>query len=126
MIRKLTEAECRHAVENGDFPASTIGSAPAVALVMTQSWCHQWVYMRTYLHEAEQRAPAGGLSVRFVEYDKEPFFAEFMAHKEDVFGNRSVPYVRYYRDGAFAGDSNFVSLDVFMAKLGFAPDGSRR
>jgi hypothetical protein len=41
-----------------------------------------------------------------------------MAWKEDVLGNRSVPYVRYYRGGVLTGEGNYVSKAAFVAALG--------
>jgi len=74
--------------------------------------------MSGYLEAAEAAAPAGAIAVRYVEYDKEPFFEDFMEFKEDVFGNRSVPYVRYYRNGELIAESNYISQQGFLAKLG--------
>jgi len=67
-----------------------------------------------WLDRAEKDADA---TVFFIEYDREDFFEAFMAFKEDVLGNRSVPYTRYYRDGVFTGDGNFIGKDGFLAKL---------
>jgi hypothetical protein len=119
MLSKLTETECRAAIASGDFSAETRTSAPAVALVLTQSWCPQWRFMNAYLGEAE-RAVGDRVAIRYIEYDNEPFFEEFMTFKEDVFGNRSVPYVRYYREGKLVAESNFISKQGFLAKLGIA------
>ncbi len=47
-----------------------------------------------------------------MEYDKEPFFEEFLAFKEDRLGNREIPMFgsigREHTD-----TSNFVSKDIF-------------
>jgi hypothetical protein len=117
MPRKLSEADCLSAVRNGDFSPEIRGSAPSVAVVLTQSWCPQWGFMHGYLAEAEA-ATGERAAIWYVEYDREPFFESFMQFKEDVFGNRSVPYVRYYRDGKLAAESNFISKQGFLSKLG--------
>jgi hypothetical protein len=44
-----------------------------------------------------------------LEYDRHSDFERIRRFKEEEFGNREIPYVRYYRDGEFIGDSNFVS-----------------
>jgi hypothetical protein len=99
---------------DGEFGQEVTASASCVAVVLTQSWCPQWMMMRMWLDRAEKDTDA---RIFVMEYDKEDFFEEFMAFKEDVFGNRSVPYIRYYRDGVFTGDGNFIGRDGFVAKL---------
>ncbi|OHD80429.1 MAG: hypothetical protein A3J97_05020 [Spirochaetes bacterium RIFOXYC1_FULL_54_7] len=113
-MTRLSAAQCGHAIAKGDFGPEVIASAPRVAVVLTQSWCPQWVMMRMWLDRAEKDADA---TVFLVEYDKEDYFEDFMAFKEDMLGNRSVPYIRYYRDGVFTGDGNFIGKDGFVAKL---------
>lgn len=114
MIRNLTEAECRQAMEQGEFDASLVqGSA---ALILTQSWCPQWKAMKAYLEEAERRFP--GLTILYVEYDTSPWYEAFMEFKERRFDNREIPYVRYYRDGTYTGQSNYVPLEGFLYRLG--------
>lgn len=113
-MTRLTAAQSAHAIAKGDFGPEVISSTSRVAVVLTQSWCPQWVMMRLWLDRAEKDSDA---TVFFLEYDKEDFFEDFMAFKEDVLGNRNVPYVRYYRDGAFTGESNFIGRDGFVARL---------
>lgn len=114
MIVKLDRAQCDAARENGEFPEAVRAASARVAVVLTQSWCPQWTMMRSWLDAAAAEAEA---RVWYVEYDLEPFFEEFMAFKEDVWGNRSVPYVRYYRDGALVGQGNYVGKDAFVRTL---------
>jgi hypothetical protein len=101
----------------GDFSSEIRNGAPAVAIILTQSWCHEWRFMNSYLVDAAGIA-GDRVKIFCLEYDKEPFFEEFMAFKEDVFGNRAVPYVRYYREGKLVAESNFISKQGFLAKLG--------
>ena len=118
MIRKLTEEECRAAMENGDFDA-TLVSGPAAAIILTQSWCPQWTAMKAYLPQAE--AAISGVRLYYAEYDIEAWESldreAFMHFKEDVFKNREIPYVRYYRNGEYSRDSNYISLDGFRSRL---------
>jgi hypothetical protein len=109
-VKKLTERDCLDAVENGEFGASVTGAAPAVAVVLTQSWCSQWAWMRSYLAIAGE---VPGREVFWVEYDQEPFYERFMAFKEESWGNREIPYVRYYRDGRLVRESNYVDAATF-------------
>ncbi|MDR1505594.1 MAG: hypothetical protein LBI67_00675 [Treponema sp.] len=113
MIRILTDRECTDAMKNGAFdPFPGTG-----ALILTQSWCPQWKAMKKYLSEAENRPSAAGSSILYVEYDTRAFFESFMAFKENTFKNREIPYVRYFRDGVFSGESNYVSLQGFLHRL---------
>ncbi|HET7838848.1 MAG TPA: hypothetical protein VFL04_03750 [Rectinemataceae bacterium] len=116
-MRKLNRQECLDAVERGDFDESIRAAAPSVAVVLTQSWCVQWQWMRSYL---EQIGEEPGRQIFWVEYDNEDFFEPFMAFKEDVFGNREVPYVRYYRGGQFVKASNFIDKTGFLKALASA------
>jgi hypothetical protein len=67
------------------------------------------------LTQGENAAPE--IAFLYAEYDLEPWFESFMAFKEDSFGNREVPYVRYYREGVFSGESNYLSADGFTTRL---------
>jgi hypothetical protein len=113
MIRKLTAQECKNAMEKKVFePFQGTG-----AIILTQSWCPQWKAMKNYLPEAEK---AGEITVLYVEYDTEAFFTEFMNFKENTYQNREIPYVLYFRQGAFSGESNYVSLQGFLHRLNLA------
>ena len=127
MIRKLTEAECRFAMETGDFDPALV-SGPAAAIILTQSWCPQWISMKNYLPQAEA-AVGSALGVAsddvrlyYVEYDVENWEnlenEAFMAFKENTFNNREIPYVRYYQKGVFCRESNYISQDGFKSRLG--------
>jgi hypothetical protein len=111
-MRILKEEECRNAMEKGEFELPP-GRA---AVILTQSWCPQWKAMKSYLEEAERRLP--GLSILYIEYDRVPWFEEFMAFKERNFDNREIPYVRYYSEGKCTSQSNYVSLEGFLYALG--------
>ncbi len=114
---KLTETECRDAVSNGDFAESIRAGAPSVAIVLTQSWCPQWRFMQSYLADAEAHS-GERTKIYYVEYDRESFYRDFMTFKEDVFENREIPYVRYYRGGKLHAESNYISKQGFLSKLG--------
>ena len=122
MIRKLTEAECRAAMETGDFDPALV-TGPAATIILTQSWCPQWKAMKSYLPQAEAALSAALGEVRFyyAEYDVENWESlehdAFMSFKEHTFNNREIPYVRYYRNGVYTRDSNYISLDGFKSRL---------
>lgn len=109
---KLTEAQCTEAMRDGDFGPDVRNAAATVVVVLTQGWCPQWIMMKRWFEDA-----SGEAAVFHLEYDKEEFFEPFMAWKEDFLGNRSVPYLRYYRDGVLTGQSNYVSKDAFKAAI---------
>ncbi len=115
MLSKMTEKQCAAAMASGEFESALRGAAPKVAIVLTQSWCPQWTMMRSWLGAV---AETPGVAVYFVEYDNEPFFEPFMQFKEDSFGNREIPYVRYYRDGEFVRSSNYLDKSSFLRALG--------
>ena len=118
MIRKLTEAECRAAMENNGFDAALV-AGPAAAIILTQSWCPQWTAMKKYLPQVE--AAMDEVRLYYVEYDVEPWenleHEAFMHFKETAFNNREIPYVRYYQNGVYSRDSNYISLDGFKSRL---------
>jgi glutaredoxin len=120
MIQTLTKEECFYAIEHGDFSESVRAKTQKTVIILTQSWCPQWLAMRRYLDEALKKAEEASidLSIFFVEYDKQSWIDEFMRFKEDGFKNREIPYVRYYQNGKFTEDSNFISLGGFLKKAG--------
>ncbi len=120
MIHTLTETECRSAITKGEFDRSITASAPAVAIILTQSWCPQWRFMQGYLRDADKKmneTMGKKVDIYVLEYDKENWYEEFLAFKEDTLGNREVPYIRFYREGTLAGETNFISSQIFISRL---------
>ena len=120
MIEVLTEAQCRYAMEHAEFSKEILNSAERVAIILTQSWCPQWERMQAYLEEAGSMVKVKdkqSVMIFFAEYDKIPLFEPFMEFKETIFNNREIPYVRYYKNGKLAGESNYVSLEGFVSRL---------
>jgi hypothetical protein len=111
MIRILTEDECKNAIKKGEFDPSLLQQS---ALILTQSWCPQWAAMKSYLEKADRPE----LSILYIEYDQVPWFEDFRIFKEQNFDNREIPYVRYYKDGKCTAQSNYVSLEGFLRRLG--------
>lgn len=114
MMIRLTEAQCKAAMARGEFEEEVIGSAPSVAVILTQSWCPQWTWMRSYLEELPESPER---RIFYLEYDREPVYEKFLAFKEDILGNREIPYVRYYRDGRLSAQTNFIPKDGFLKRL---------
>jgi hypothetical protein len=113
-MKKLSKEQCLALIKEGDFGLGIAGAAPSVAVVLTQSWCPQWSWMRSYISELP---PDEGREVFWVEYDLEDFFESLMEFKERVFGNDQVPYVRYYRGGKPVAESNYIDKGGFLRFL---------
>jgi hypothetical protein len=113
-MQKLSKEDCLALIEKKEFAAHIAGAADSVAIVLTQSWCPQWSWMRSYL---ESLPPEEGIKVFWVEYDLEDFFEPLMNFKERVFGNFEVPYVRYYRQGSLVAQSNYIDKGGFLRLL---------
>jgi hypothetical protein len=113
-VRKLDREECLALVDAGEFGPALLGAAERVAIVLTQSWCPQWAWMRSYL---EKLPPDEGRAIFWVEYDLEDFFEPLMKFKEDAFGNDQVPYIRYYVGGRLVAESNFIDQGGFLRLL---------
>jgi hypothetical protein len=107
---KLDQDQCMEILSTGDIPAEVSGGNEKVAVIFTQSWCVDWLIMRSYARKIDNR----DVSVYYVEYDKEPFYEEMRRFKETVYNNWSIPYVRYYRDGRLVGTTNLI-----FSKRGF-------
>lgn len=129
MIRRktITERQARLAMEAGEFTADVVASSPLVAIVLTQGWCYDWKRMERWLDSPGGDAATAGYSgypdvdVYVLIYDEVDYFDEFRAFKEKQFANRSVPYVRYYSDSRYIGDSNQVTRDEFFGRFSDAP-----
>jgi len=104
------------AIDEGEFPESIIGRGN-VAVVMTQNWCPDWFWMRHWLHKLSRSENATTPSIRVyvLIYNRKPYFADFMRHKERRFGNGLIPYVRCYKDGRYLRDSNQIRPDAFVS-----------
>jgi hypothetical protein len=115
MINKLTPDQCATAIRNGEFGDDVIKATTSAVVVLTQSWCPQWIRMREYLDRLPEDSTR---RISYVEYDLEPYFEDFMSFKETKFGNDQVPYVRYYRKGSLARESNYVDERGFIQLAG--------
>ncbi len=122
MIRRktLSEEQVRHALEHKEFPEDVVQDAPLVVVALTQSWCPQWRSMLGWLRELSYReTPEGAepITVWELEYDGQPYFREFLELKEKTWGNRLIPYLRYYRDGALFRTDNYISAEQFLSNI---------
>lgn len=116
-LQTLTEEQARAAMGEGEFDETVTTASPNVAVVLTQSWCPQWIFMKSYLHKLKKSdiEENENLTVFILEYNRVPWFEEFLRLKERIFQNELVPYVRYYRHGKLFETSNYVSKPGFLA-----------
>jgi len=105
------------AIDRGELPDEVIGSAEKVAVVLSQDWCPQWGAMERWINDLEggDSSSAVAIDVYQLLYNREDYFQQFLRFKENVWQNRTIPYVRYYRKGRFIGDSNYVTREEFLA-----------
>jgi hypothetical protein len=114
--KKISDEDARSAIRDKEFADAILSSREKVAVILTQGWCHQWLALKHGLeHIASSEGP--DIDVHVFVYDRSPLFDEFLAFKETVFGNTTIPYVRYYRNGRFQTDSNYVPVQEFLARF---------
>ncbi|QEN08803.1 hypothetical protein EXM22_12685 [Oceanispirochaeta crateris] len=105
-LTELNDNESLKAMEHGDFSEEILNSAPYVIVIMTQSWCPDWIAQRSVLATMTGR---DDLKVYYLEYDKKEYRSDFTYFKETNFSNSLIPYLRYYKNGKFEIDNNFGS-----------------
>jgi len=118
--RKITERQAREAIANGEFGEEVIASQKHVAIILTQSWCPQWVHLNRSL-ESLERQHKYEIDIYELEYDKTDYFDDFLQFKENTLRNDLVPYLRYYIDGKLVGETNYVSVNEFLSMFKLAP-----
>lgn len=99
-------------MSEGEFPESVRLAAPKVVVIMTQDWCGQWKDMQAYLPEF-----AGEAAIFVEEHNLLPDFQRIMHFKEEVLGNREIPYLRFYRHGQLVRESNWLPRASFASVL---------
>lgn len=117
-VNEMSDEAAREAIEKGKLPSSLTNPSGLAGLIFTQSWCGEWKALSRTLKVLEKEDPWGPdeeLYVWYLEYDRKPYFKDFMKFKEGILGNSLVPYIRYYRKGELLGESNYVSRHGFEA-----------
>jgi hypothetical protein len=113
----LSHEQARKAIDDGDFSAEVKSAAEGVILILTQSWCPQWMFMKMSLKGLGKGSGDMNVAVITYEYDTSPLFQEFMAFKEGTFRNWEVPYVRLYKNGKFIAEGNHFPASRMMEAL---------
>jgi hypothetical protein len=110
--RTLSDNVIERTLAAGEFPEEVRGAAEKVVVILTQDWCPDWHAMDRFLPQFEDRA-----AIFMLEYNKHPEFERIMGFKEDTFGNREIPYLRYYHQGRFIVATNQLPRGTFEALL---------
>ncbi len=113
--KQINIEQAKYAVKSGEFDKDVIASKNKVILVLTQDWCSQWRSMKGWIYDMET---AEDIDIYEFEYNKTDYFDEFLSFKESHWKNDQVPYLRFYRDGAFIRDTNYISRSTFTEILG--------
>lgn len=109
----LTDEDLLEAVSAGEMTEKITKSHERVAVVLTQSWCPQWLMMKIWLNGMK-----GDFKIYWAEYEKMDCYHAFMNFKEKTFGNYQVPYIRFYVNGELTGESNYCNREHFLNQLG--------
>jgi hypothetical protein len=110
--RVLTDEVLETTMEEGEFPVEVREAAEKVVVILTQDWCPDWHAMEVFLHDFTDQA-----AIYVLEYNRHPHFEAIMTFKEEVFGNREIPYLRYYHRGRFIVATNQLPRGTFAALL---------
>lgn len=113
-MKSISKDQALTCVMQKEFGDDIIHSAENVVVILTQSWCPQWLAMRLFVSGFSDS------NVYFLEYDRTDYVDIFREFKEKAFGNDQIPYIRYYRNGILTKVSNAVSEDVFRKNLGIS------
>ena len=103
--KELKENDIEYLLENSDFSQTIKQSANTVIVVMTQSWCPQWVFMKTWLYSLK----VDDLDIYELVYNKHNRFEAILSLKENSFGNYPIPYLRIYQKGELVNEYNNIS-----------------
>ena len=108
----LSDDVIEKTIATGEFPEEIRNAAEKVVVILTQDWCPDWHAMDRFLPDFQDRA-----ALFVLQYNQHPEFERIMGFKEDVFGNREIPYLRYYHQGRFIVATNQLPRGTFEALL---------
>lgn len=109
----ISDTQAKEAIAGGDFSQSVRTSGENVAIILTQSWCPQWLLLNRMLKSTEDPTTPD-VSIHVFIYDRSDIFREFLTFKETAWQNRQIPYIRYYQQGRLVAESNFVTEKAFF------------
>ena len=113
----ISDEQAQRAIDTGEFEQGVIAAAACVAVVLTQSWCPQWIVMERWLRGFERDGKPAEFDLCVAEYlyDKSPLSDAFRRFKEGVYQNGQIPYTRYFHNGRLISQSNYVGSRDFLA-----------
>ncbi len=113
-IQKLTPEQLLQTIQNGEFDTQLLCAKEYTVVLMSQSWCPQFLMVRRMIEKLPEME-----SVQVLEtvYDKDPAGKEFMTFKEAVFQNHLIPYLRFYKNGALRKETNYISKGAFLQHI---------
>ena len=115
-LTPLKDSDIGLAIEQSEFAPKLLNANQQVALILTQSWCWQWIEMHGWLKTlASNVQTETSCSVYYYEYDKSDLFDPFRHFKERQWNNHEIPYIRYYQLGNLVAVSNYVKQEQFFS-----------
>lgn len=113
-VHTISDEEVLQAISWGEFPPSVLSAEDRVCIIMTQDWCPRWKRMQRWLYGVPAHP---GVALFELVYNQIAMFEQFLYLKETRWKNGRIPYLRYYRGGYLANESNYVSQEEFLSLL---------
>jgi len=110
---EITREQAFYAIENGEFSGDVL-THENVVVIMTQDWCPQWINMNRWIYSLESDK---NMEIFELVYNKTNYYKDFVRFKESTFGNPSVPYLRFYKNGRLVNETNYVNMQRFQEIL---------
>lgn len=115
MIIPITKEQALQMISEKAISKELCNNSEFTVFAFTQAWCPQWSAMQSYFNDIISEYST--CTIYTLEYDKEPFFLEFMNFKEKILGNSLVPYMMYYKNGKMVNESNFCMKQDFISLM---------
>jgi hypothetical protein len=110
-IIELNESQIYNTIKNGEFDKNILNSKKNVAVIMTQSWCYQWDYVKKWINDISENSE---IDIYLIIYDNKKYYNDFLFFKENNFCNNEIPYIRYYKDSLLIKETNYTTKDFFL------------
>lgn len=108
----LTKEDLAETYKTGEFPAHVRTAGERVVVIMTQDWCPQWHDMESWLDRFDDK-----VTLYVLVYNIRPDFETILDFKENTWGNREIPYLRYYHKGQLVKETNWLPRTTFEAMI---------
>ena len=107
---EITDEQAESIINERNIPEEIINSSQSVAVILTQNWCPEWVWMKSWLPKVDKH-----IKVFYLSYNIKPYSYKLMRVKEEAFENDLIPYIRYYKNGKLVHESNYTDKESFNA-----------